>query len=185
MTAHAAAHHPPYEDLQRFGLRLFIASEAFLFGVMFAARFYLLGFEKAEAVNVVLGLVLTVLLLAATWSSHRAVAAAEAGDRGAMQAQLLLTMALGVGFLALVVVEWGAGFTEFPISTPYGSMFYLITGTHSLHLLIGLFVLASLFLQERRGALTEDKLWKLRGGVTYWQFVDVVWLFVFVILYVL
>ncbi|HHC07988.1 MAG TPA: heme-copper oxidase subunit III [Actinobacteria bacterium] len=185
MTVHGAAHHPPYAELHRFGLRLFIASEAFLFGVLFAARFYLLGFERAEAVNVTLGVVLTIILLTATWSSHRAAAAARAGDRGAMQGQLLLTMALGVLFLALVVVEWSAGFREFPISTPYGSIFYLITGTHSLHLLIGLFVLASLFLQARRGRLGEGDVWKVEGGVAYWQFVDVVWLFVFTILYVL
>lgn len=185
MTAHAAAHHPPYGELHGYGLRLFIASEAFLFLILFAVRFFLLGFEKAEAVNLLLGVVLTLLLLGATWSSHRALKAAEAGDRGGFQGQLLLTMALGVIFLALVVVEWSAGFREFPVSTPYGAVFYLITGTHSLHLLIGLFVLASLHLQSRRGGLGESELWKVRGGVAYWQFVDVVWLFVFTVLYVL
>ena len=186
MTAHAeAAGHTPYPVLQRFGLQLFIASEAFLFFVLFSARFYLIGFDKPEALNLVLGVVLTAILMTASFFAHRASTASDAGDMKALQMNLLITIGLGAVFLSIVAFEWNAAFAEFPISTPYGSMFFLITGTHVLHLFIGMIILGSLWLQAKRGAITSNTNWKVHGGITYWQFVDVVWLFVFTVLYVL
>ena len=186
MTAHAeVAGHTPYPELQRYGLRLFIASEAFLFFVLFSARFYLLGFDKPEELNIVLGLVLTAILMAASYFAHGASKAADSGDMKQLRTQLLITIGLGATFIAIVAYEWNAAFVEFPMGTPYGSMFFLITGVHVLHLFIGMLVLGSLVIQTKRGAITSSTTWKVHGGVTYWQFVDVVWLTVFTVLYVL
>lgn len=180
MTAHA--HAGAYPALHRFGLWMFIISEAFLFAVLLASRFVLAGFDRPEGVNLLLGAVLTLLLLA----SSRAVVAAERSHRDGDHLRVLRSLGIAIGlaiaFLVLVGIEWSAGFSEFPPSTPYGSVFYLITGTHALHLLSGAVVLGLLYLQGRRGTLDG---WKLRGGGMYWHFVDVVWLTVFTTLYLL
>ncbi len=184
MTAHAHA-HPGYRELHRYGLWLFIASEAFLFAVLLAIRFFFTGLEKPEALNIPLGIVLTVILVSSSFTLHRGEKAAAAGDQAGLRLGLLLTMGLGVVFLVVVGFEWAAGFAEFPASTPYGAVFYLITGSHALHLLSGLLVLYSLYLQNKRGVLDEANRWKLEAGALYWHFIDVIWLSVFTTLYVL
>ncbi len=153
--------------------------------MLFSARFYLLGTYKPEGLNVTLGLVLTAILMAASFFAHKASKAVDAGDMKGLTTQLLITIGLGALFLVIVAYEWGAGFGEFPMNTPYGSMFFLITGTHVLHLFIGMLILGSLVIQARKGTITPDTTWKVHGGVTYWQFVDVVWLTVFTVLYLL
>ncbi len=186
MTAHAeTVGHAPYPELHRYGLRLFLASEAFLFFVMFSARFYLLGFDKPEELNILLGLGLTAILMTASFFAHEATKAANAGDIKTLQTKLLITIGLGALFIGIVAYEWGAGFSEFPIGTPYGSMFYLITGVHVLHLFIGMVILGSLVIQAKKGTITANTTWKVHGGITYWQFVDSIWLTVFIVLYVL
>lgn len=190
MTAQAA--HPPtahqpegYEELQRYGLWLFIISEAFLFAVLIVIRFVFLGLERPESVSIGLGLVLTAILVSSSVTLHRGEKAAEAGDQAGLRRGILLTIALGVLFLVIVGFEWSTGFGEFPTSTPYGSVFFFITGAHALHLLSGLLVLGSLYIQSRRGAITESSKWKIEGCARYWHFVDVIWLSVFTTLYLL
>lgn len=179
------AFHDDYPALHRYGLWLFIASEAFLFGILLAIRFVLVGTETPEAVNIALGLILTVILLSSSYFAHRAQSRLEEGNTQAAFGQLMLVILLGVIFLVIVGYEWSVGFSEFPVSTPYGSVFYLITGTHALHLFSGLLVLGALAVQSKREFLDAGKRWKLGAGVLYWHFVDVVWLTVFLTLYVI
>ncbi len=180
-----AAEHHDYPSLHSYGLWLFIASEAFLFAVLFAVRFALVGLETPEAVSKVLGLVLTVILLTSSYFAHKAEIALEREETGGVVANLLIASALGLIFLVIVGFEWSAGFAEFPASTPYGSVFYLITGTHALHLFTGILVLVPLAVQAARGRLNAETAWKLKGGVRYWHFVDGIWLTVFTVLYLL
>ncbi len=181
----AATEHHDYPSLHSYGLWLFIASEAFLFGILFAIRFALVGMETPEAVNKGLGLVLTVILLSSSYFAHRAETALDRSNNGGVITNLVVASVLGLLFLGIVAVEWAAGFTEFPASTPYGSVFYLITGTHALHLFIGILVLVPLAVQASRDRLAGENSWRLRGGVRYWHFVDGIWLTVFTVLYLL
>ncbi len=183
MTAHA--HAGSYRDLHRYGLWLFIISEAFLFAILLAVRFLVAGLDKPEALNIPLGLVLTAILLSSSYTLHRGDKAAASGDGAGLRLGLLLTIGLGLLFLVVVGFEWSAGLAEFPPSTVYGSAFYLITGAHALHLLSGLLVLVSLYIQSSRGAIDDANLWKVEAGSLYWHFVDVVWLSVFATLYLL
>jgi heme/copper-type cytochrome/quinol oxidase subunit 3 len=177
------AMHADYPALHRYGLWLFIASEAFLFGILLAIRFILVGTETPEAVNLALGVILTVILLSTSYFAHRAEAAMSEGRMSGVVTQLGVVLVLGIVFLVIVGFEWSVGFEEFPVSTLYGSAFFLITGTHALHLFSGLLVLGSLAIQAKRGTLTSDNSWKLGAGIKYWHFVDVIWLTVFVTLY--
>lgn len=180
MTTHAHAHN--YPAVHRYGLWMFIISEAFLFAVLLATRFALAGFERPEGVNILLGIALTVILVSSSRVVIRAERALEHGDHRRARAWLGVAIGLAAAFLVLVGIEWAAGFTEFPASTPYGSVFYLITGTHALHLFSGAVVLAFLAIQAGKEKLDS---WKLGAGALYWHFVDVVWLTVFTTLYLL
>lgn len=185
MTAASHAEHHDYPALHRYGLWLFIASEAFLFGVLLAVRFAVAGLETPEAVSQLLGVVLTALLLTSSYFVHRAEVAHRTGAGGGVRTNLWVAVALGFVFVVLVGIEWSAGFAEFPASTPYGSAFYLITGTHALHVLSGMLALAALAIQAARGALPAQAGWKLAAGARYWHFIDFVWLTVFTTLYLL
>ena len=187
MSSEAAVYEGGYTRLQinRMGLWFFIISEAFMFLALHSYRFLALGTEKPEAVNVFLGGVLTVILLASSVTAHQAEKAIARGDTAGLQRGLMATMGLGVLFLLLVVYEWSVAFGEFPPSTPFGSIFYLTTGMHALHLLSGIGVLALVYKAAKRGAFTAESHWGVQGGVLYWHFVDVVWLGVFASLYLL
>lgn len=184
MTAHTHVPHN-YREIQRYGLWMFIISEAFLFAILLVIRFIFTGLERPDALSIPLGLLLTAILLSSSYTLHRGEKAAAAGDQVGLRAGLLLTIGLGILFLVIVGFEWSAGFEEFPTSTPYGSIFFLITGAHALHLVSGLLVLGSLYIQSKEGALDESTSWKTEAGAKYWHFVDVIWLTVFTTLYVL
>jgi cytochrome c oxidase subunit III len=91
----------------RLGLWLFILSDAFVFAGLFVSRFFLLGFYTRPELNQILGLVITVVLLASSFFMNRAETAMAYGDRKSFQRGVLITLILGVLFLIGVVgVEW-------------------------------------------------------------------------------
>lgn len=170
--------------LNRLGLGLFLASEAFLFGVLYAARFSIAGTETPAAVSQPLGVALTIILLASSGTAHRAQRALERGDPRGFRAATLATIGLGAAFLVIVGFEWAAALGDFAPRTPYGSAFLVITGTHALHLFLGLMVFTSVLLNQRTAQLTEaGPWWGSVGAFWYWHFVDGVWLTVFTVLY--
>jgi cytochrome c oxidase subunit 3 len=91
---------------------------------------------------------------------------------------------LGLVFLLTVVfIEWPEAMHFAPPSTGYGTLFFVITGMHAFHVLTGLIILLIVFFQGRRGHYSVEDHWGVQGGVVYWHFVDVVWVFVYPILY--
>lgn len=170
--------------VNRFGLRLFIASESMLFAALVASRFYLAGFERPEGVNLGLGVALTVILLGSSWLGYRGLATIRRGDRGAAARRLGGAILLGLAFLVGVGVEWATA--EFSIGTAYGTAFFATTGLHAAHLASGIVVLATLVNLLRLGRFDADSHWGVAAGVTYWTFVDAVWvLAIFPSLYLL
>lgn len=182
VNAHAAGHDQV--SLNRWGLGLFLLSEAFLFGVLIAARFVLAGTERPEAVSLPLGVVLTVILLTSSVTAHKAEQAVHTDAAAQISRWSRATMILGSIFLLIVAFEWAAAFAEFPPSDSiYGSLFFLITGTHALHLLIGIGMFGFVDLHARKGLLRADHHWGLTASTWYWHYVDAVWLAVFTTLY--
>ena len=159
---------------------LFILSDAFTFGALIAASVYIrLGSDWPRPFkwpNVAYAFLMTIVLGVSSFTMLRAV-------RRRSQKWLILTIALGVIFLALHGYEWSRLIAEGiqPWSSgTFGASFFGITGLHMLHVLAGVILLAAIVIGGRRFT-TED----VEIGGLYWQFVDVVWLFVFVFLYVL
>jgi cytochrome c oxidase subunit III len=123
-----------------------------------------------------------------TWAHH----ALQQGDRRGATLGLLLTVLLGAVFTYVqFVVEYPiAGFAfgnmgETSTANVYGASFFMATGFHGAHVIIGTIFLAVCLLRLIRGGFTPQKHFGLEAAAWYWHFVDVVWLFLFTFVYVL
>jgi cytochrome c oxidase subunit III len=123
-----------------------------------------------------------VLLLSGTtvtWAHH----ALQHGDMKSAKLGLFLTILLGLGFTALQVLEYShAGFSY--DGTLYGSAFFMATGFHGAHVVIGTIFLIVCLIRMYAGNLTPKKHLGFEFAAWYWHFVDVVWLFLFAFVYV-
>jgi len=122
-----------------------------------------------------------------TWAHHAIIH----DDRKGAKWGLGLTVALGVFFIGLQAIEYleafhGRGGTDPWLSKDaYGSAFFLATGFHGLHVLIGAIFLFVCWARVMRGGLKPKKHFGLEAAAWYWHFVDVVWLFLFAFVYVI
>ena len=185
-------HHTPIVQIGlRYGMILFIASEVMFFAAFFWAFFDFSMFprgvswppEGIEALNPLdLPLYNTLLLLLSgttvTWAHH----ALREGDRRMFLIALGITIFLGVVFTAAQIVEYyEATFTL--QSGTYGTTFYLATGFHGFHVIVGTIFLFVCWMRGRRGHFKSDHHFGFEAAAWYWHFVDVVWIFLFVSVY--
>ncbi len=122
-----------------------------------------------------------------TWAHH----ALQVGDRKATKIGLAITIALGVLFTAVQAYEYyhilheGSFFNEEALNSGlYGSIFFMATGFHGFHVLVGTLFLAVCLLRLLAGHFTPQKHFGFEAAAWYWHFVDVVWLFLFAFVYV-
>lgn len=169
----------------RMGLWLFILSDSFLFAGLLISRFYLLGVGSRPDVNAILGLTVTSVLLLSSFFMNRAETAVAIGDRKTFERSTLVTLILGVLFIAGVVgVEWRiAPFG--PETNSAGSLFYAMTGFHAFHVLTGVIFLAIVYRNGRKGLYSAERHWPVEAAAVYWHFVDVVWIFFYPALYLI
>ncbi len=114
-----------------------------------------------------------------TWAHH----ALQVGDRKSAKIGLLLTVILGISFTCLQVIEYmEAGFSY--AGSLYGSAFFMATGLHGAHVVIGTLFLAVCLFRLMAGGMTKEKHLGFEFAAWYWHFVDVVWLFLFAFVYV-
>jgi cytochrome c oxidase subunit 3 len=171
------------------GTVVWLASELMFFGGLFAAYFTLRAETKVWPppgvhLETLTSALATVLLIASSGTMHLAVRSRERGDRAAMVRWLVITFALGALFLTNQAREFFV--LDFKISSnSYGSIYYLMTGFHGLHVLGGLaLMLVALAIATGPGPLAR------RGPVVesigyYWHFVDVVWIGLFATIFVI
>jgi cytochrome c oxidase subunit III len=168
----------------RIGLWLFILSDAFVFGGLLVARFYLYPGTRPELDQLV-GLVVTVMLLVSSFFMNRAETALRFGDQATFLRGTLVTIVLGVLFLIGVVgVEWQIAHFG-PADSALGSLFYIMTGFHAFHVLTGVIFLFIIYRNGRKGLYTAEKHWPVEAAAVYWHFVDVVWVFFYPALYLI
>jgi cytochrome c oxidase subunit III len=188
------AHTPVVKLGLRYGMSLFIASEVMFFAAFFWAFFDASLYPK-EAIGGVwppanietmeafhLPLMMTLILLLSgttvTWAHHAIVE----GDRKTASVALGLTVLLGVLFSGFQIYEYGHahfGFTD----GIYPSTFYMATGFHGFHVVIGTIFLAVCWWRVNAGHFTPKSHFGFEAAAWYWHFVDVVWLFLFVSIY--
>lgn len=113
-----------------------------------------------------------------TWAHH----ALLHNDRKGLIAGLVLTVALGLLFTVLQAVEYSHA--AFGLSDPYGSVFFLATGFHGMHVIIGTIFLIVILFRALNGHFTQRNHFGFEAAAWYWHFVDVVWLFLFASIYI-
>jgi cytochrome c oxidase subunit 3 len=175
---------------------LFIIADAATFGaILFGYGYLRFGSPNwvepfAFSPTIINGLIMTVVLLTSSLTMLGAVAAARTGQRGTTVRWLGATIVLGLLFAALHLHEWFNMFHEGwspshnPLggSTLFGATFFSITGLHLLHVVSGVVAIAVIAIMYRRGRL--DAGYVETTGL-YWHFVDLVWMFVFPLVYLL
>ena len=172
------------------GVVVWLASEAMFFGGLFAAWFVLKAHNApawppgGEQLDVARTAVFTGVLIASSFTIHHAVTLAEAGRRRAASRWLAFTWVLGATFIAGEIWEYAT--LPFPFDRDsYSSIFYLLTGFHGAHVIGGLVLMGVVawvvFTAESKAPLGPS----LRATSYYWHFVDVVWVVLFLIVYVI
>ena len=179
----------------RYGMALFIASEVMFFAAFFWAFFDASLFPK-EAVGGVwppqgiltfdpfsLPLLNTLILLTSgctvTWAHH----ALREGDRKGLIQGLSFTVALGLLFTAVQAYEYAHAPYAFT-DTVFASTFFMATGFHGFHVIVGTTFLIVCLIRSIKGHFTPDHHFGFEAAAWYWHFVDVVWLFLFIFVYI-
>lgn len=143
------------------------------------------GFLAAQQhLDIGIGSINTIVLLTSSWFMARAVLAARAGDHRPATRLVCITGACGVVFMVLKGYEWAvkiaAGHTN---SEMFYSFYYVITGVHLVHMLIGLITLGVVIRELRNPA--RRRTWMVETGATYWHMVDLLWVIIFGLFYVM
>ena len=189
-------HHTAIVQLGlRYGMFLFIISEVMFFVAWFWAYFNASIFP-VEAIGSVwppegietldpwhLPLVNTLILLTSgttvTWAHH----ALQEGDRKTFINMLIFTILLGASFTGIQIYEYSVATFAFDENI-YSSTFYMATGFHGAHVLIGTIFLAICLFRGLKGHFKPDHHFGFEAAAWYWHFVDVVWLVLFISIYV-
>jgi len=175
---------------------LFIIADAATFGaILFGYGYLRVGSPDWTrpfhfTPTIVNGMVMTLVLLTSSLTMLAAVAAAKAGNRALSARWVFATGALGIVFAALHLREWAGLIAEHwsPSSNPLGgsplvgASFFSITGLHLLHVICGVVALCVVAVKFRRGRLEAGHI-ETTG--LYWHFVDLVWMFVFPLVYLM
>ncbi|AJG17801.1 MULTISPECIES: cytochrome c oxidase subunit 3 [Cupriavidus] len=117
-----------------------------------------------------------------TWAHH----ALLANKRSQLIQGLVLTILLGAVFMCFQVYEYHHAYSELNLkltSGIYGSTFFLLTGFHGFHVTLGAIMLTVVLVRVLKGQLTPDHHFAFEGAAWYWHFVDVVWLFLYIVVY--
>jgi nitric oxide reductase NorE protein len=181
--------HPP-GDL---AIWVFILAELLAFGVFFTAyaitrmKNVALFDEMQLTLDRNAGALNTVLLITGSWCVARAVAAIQHDRRLASARWLLWGILSGAGFVVVKLFEYSAKFAVgINLGTNTFYMFYLsLTFFHFMHVILGMVILLAVWLKARRGGYTAADHHGLETGASYWHMVDLVWIILFPLVYVM
>ncbi|MFQ5908521.1 MAG: heme-copper oxidase subunit III [Thermoplasmata archaeon] len=176
---------------------IFLASEIMFFGGIIGASWAVRAASgtwpaPGEILNVPLTALNTFILIASSLVMAEALHAIKQGNQKALVQRLLITLALGITFLSIQGTEYviliAEGLTPFASPVPpaaYGATFFIQTGFHGAHVTGGVIVMAYVTLKARKGGFTAKNHDTVELMGLYWHFVDVVWIFLFTIVYLI
>jgi len=194
-----AHHHPIYDyesgppvDRGKFAIWLFLATEVMFFTGLIGTYIVLrMGTETWPNPDMRLEVDLTALntfiLITSSWMMVRSLHAIQQGDREGMKKWLLWTILGGCVFLGVQIYEyihmWADG--RRPNVDIFWSTFYAMTGFHGFHVFVGIVWLICAYVAALRGAYTKENYLRLELAGLYWHFVDLVWVLLFTIVYLM
>jgi len=188
------------------GMWVFLVTEVLFFGGLFATyavyrAWYPSGFAAAShELDITLGGINTAVLITSSLTMALAVHAAQTGQRGRLLTCLVLTMVLGAIFLGIKGVEYMHKFAEHHVPGPgfhfepaeqarhaqiFFSLYFIMTGLHALHMVIGIGIMIVMLVWSWRGRITTEYASPIEISGLYWHFVDIVWIFLFPLLYLI
>jgi cytochrome c oxidase subunit 3 len=197
------------------GMWIFLITEIMFFGGMFCAylvyRYWYFGdFAAASSsLDLTLGTVNTIVLIGSSLTVAMAVRCAQVGKQKAIVVYLVLTIILGLAFLGIKAVEYKQKFDEhhvpgqaafhleghvprhpdIPVNQQhaqiYFSLYFAMTGMHALHMIIGVGLFVYLTYKAYKGVYRPGYYTPLENGGLYWHFVDIVWIYLFPLLYLI
>jgi cytochrome c oxidase subunit III len=193
------------QDAASFGMWVFIVTEILFFGGLFLAYTiyrwqFGAGFARASLeMDIVAGTANTAILIGSSLTMAMAVHSAAKGKRRALLLFLALTIALGGAFLGVKAIEYtdhirhhllpGPGFRHAGADARavemYFTLYFTMTGLHALHMIVGIGILSTLFVMAWRGRFTAEYHNPVEISGLYWHFVDIVWIFLFPLLYLI
>jgi cytochrome c oxidase subunit III len=193
------------KDTVAIGMWAFLVNEVMFFGGIFLCyvvyrSLYPDGFAEASShLNVQLGTFNTAVLIGSSLTMALAVHAAQTGQQRRLVWMIVLTMALGSIFLGVKGYEYHHKFIEHHIpgasfefhganahaAELFFALYFAATGLHALHMVIGLGIMTWLLIHAARGRFTPAYSTPVEIAGLYWHFVDIVWIFLFPLLYLI
>ena len=195
MSAPSPEHHDPTVAFEsaKLGVWTFLATEVLLFGALFTAytvfRMKYPEMFRAEHAKLdrVLGAVNTVVLITSSLMVVLGVDAIRRGKARLLEKYYAATVLLGAVFLCVKYVEWTGEFHHgrYPGTNIFFSLYFMMTGLHGIHVLLGMGLLSYVIVLSRRGRLSEAWYTPAEMSGLYWHFVDLVWIYLFPLLYLI
>ncbi len=199
------AHHNEHRDdeASKLGMWLFIFTELLLFGGLFVTyAVYRHGHPQAfhlaaEQLDVVVGTINTVILLISSMTIAMSTTAIQKKDKRTTLLLIAITLVLALVFLVNKYFEWSAkiGHGIWPGSplleelgrgdTLFFGLYFFMTGLHAFHIIVGMVLLTVVFVRVQKGKLTFDNFQLLENGGLYWHLVDLIWIFLFPLFYLI
>ena len=187
------------------GMWIFLVTEIMFFGGVFTAYVqYRTAFPEgfghaSNHLDLTLGAFNTAVLIASSLTMALAVHASQLGKRGRLVIYLVLTMMLGAVFLGVKGFEYAHKFHEHLVPGPhfqfpepharaaqiFFSLYFAMTGLHALHMVIGIGIMVVLTVQAARGRFGHNYHTPIEISGLYWHFVDIIWIFLFPLLYLI
>ncbi len=196
------------------GMWVFLGTEVMFFGGMFCAYliyrywYYNEFAAGSRSLDIVLGTTNTAVLICSSLTVALGVRAAQMGKRRLLILLLLATLVFGLGFLVIKGVEWHDKYVEHHIPGPsfnaeelirknpelhidpaptqiYFSLYFAMTGLHALHMVVGVGIFCFLTYYAWKGRYTPEYHTPVEIGGLYWHFVDIIWIYLFPLLYLI
>jgi cytochrome c oxidase subunit III len=202
-------------DASNLGMWIFLGTEVMFFGGLFCAYLiyrlmYFGDFGAAsKSIDAALGGTNTAVLICSSLTVVLAIWGAKTARRGLMLSMLALTMLFGLTFLGVKGYEYYQKFQEHHVPGPsfsfenvpipghpdqhanprhaeiFFSLYFIMTGLHALHMVVGLGIFTWLLIMAWRGRFTPEYHTPLEIGGLYWHFVDIIWIYLFPLLYLI
>lgn len=202
-SEHTVSHVHRDDIASRMGMWLFLFTELLLFGGMFILysvyrynhpdAFHL----AAKELNTIIGTFNTAILLTSSLTMALSITAIQRNNKSLSVFFQLITVVLALGFMVNKYFEWGAKFhhgiypgSDALLSKPAGEvlffgLYYVMTGLHGLHVLIGIGLILFMTYYTVKDVITHDNYMKLESAGLYWHLVDIIWIFLFPLFYLI
>ena len=187
----------------KMGMWLFIFTELLLFAGLFLVysvyrfQYPKLFHQAALELNVTIGALNTVILLISSMTVAMSLTALQKNNKKLALTFLFITIFCALLFLFNKYIEWGTKFNEglYPGSELmlklerghllFFSLYFVLTGLHALHIIIGMVILLIAYFKIRKGTVHTGKYMLLENGALYWHLVDLIWIFIFPLFYLI